>query len=135
MRQAHVIGVHVRDHHAQNGQAFHGARHHLAPGFLRARIGHAAVHHGPAVSHACGRFFCIRQQPQIDVVQRKRQGHANPPHPRRDFQSVSQLWQGGAQWKTQGFFASHEVGRVHLGARRGSLSHGNSGFGKNPVDN
>ena len=63
VRQAHVIGVHVGYHHAQNGQALHGACKNLAPGFLRARVGDAAIYRGPAVSKACGRFFAVFQEP------------------------------------------------------------------------
>ena len=57
MRQAHVVGVHVRDQHAQNGQPFHGARKHLFPRGLRAGVGHTAIDGSPAFAHACCSFF------------------------------------------------------------------------------
>ena len=51
VRQAHVVGVHVGHHHAQNRQALHRACKHLAPGFLRASVGHAAIDRSPALAH------------------------------------------------------------------------------------
>ena len=115
VRQTHVIGVHVRDHHAQNRQTLHGAGHHLAPSFLRRRVGHAAIHHGPAVSNAGGRFLGVSQQPQIDVVQGKGQRHADPPNALCHLQSLARFGEGGAQRKAQGFFACQQIGGRHFG--------------------
>ena len=63
MGQTHVVGVHVGDHHPQNGQALHGALKNLAPSFLRARVGHTTVHRGPAMASALFGFFRIFKQP------------------------------------------------------------------------
>ena len=72
--QANVVGVHVRYHHAQNGQAFERIGKHLLP-LLLGRVGaDTAVHHRPA-RHAVD---LVAQQPQVDVVEHKGQAHAYP---------------------------------------------------------
>ncbi|MCY1552667.1 hypothetical protein D9M68_890770 [compost metagenome] len=63
----------------------------------------AAVDHRPALD-AVDR---VAQQPEVDVVQRKGQPHADPAHAGRDFQCFA----GGGQGVAQGVveFAFEEV--------------------------
>ena len=105
MGQAHVVGVHVGDHHSQDRQALHGACKHLAPGLLRAWVGHAAVHCGPAMASALFGFFRIFQQLEVDVVQGKRQGHPDPENTGRNLKRLTERWQGVVQGEGQGFLA------------------------------
>ncbi len=66
--------MHVGHDDAQNRQAFKLAGKNLLPlGFCFVPAD-AAVHHGPAVLPV----DLVPQQPQVDVVQRKRQAHAYP---------------------------------------------------------
>ena len=105
VRQAHVVGVHVRHQYAQDGQALHGTRKHLFPSGLGTWIGHAAIYSGPTFAHASGGFFGIFKQPQIDVIEGKWQLHSNPQNARRNFQRIAQGGQGLAHGKAQRFFA------------------------------
>ena len=93
VRQADVVRVHVRDDHAQHRQALQLVGKDvfpLCPGLV-ARD--AAVHHRPAVAAV----DAVAQQPQVDVVQRERQCHADPLDPRRHRQRAAGLRQGIAQ--------------------------------------
>ena len=116
VRQAHVVGMHVRHQHPQNGQALHGARKHLLPSGLCARVGDAAIYGGPAFANAGSGFFGIFKQPQIDVVQGKWQLHTKPQNAGRNFEGLAQGGQGLAQGKAQRFFARQGRG---LWRRRG----------------
>ena len=93
MREADVIGVHVGADHAQHRQALQFVGEDLIPMRARGRVGDAAVHDGPAG----GAVLHIAQQPQVDVVQRKGQAHAQPSHAGCQFQRAAGLGQGAAQ--------------------------------------
>jgi hypothetical protein len=54
----------------------------------------AAVHNAPAL-HT---IDAVAQQPQVDVVQRKGQGHANPFNAGCHLQRATAVGQGVAQW-------------------------------------
>jgi hypothetical protein len=78
-----MVRVHVRHDHAQYGQALQLGLENLLP--LRTALGpvNAAVHHRPAFqvgALAAGIGQAVAQQPQVDMVQRKRQHHAYPVH-------------------------------------------------------
>ena len=125
MRQSHVVGVHVGDHHFQDRQALHGACKHLAPGLLRAWVGHAAVHSGPAMARALFGFFGVFKQPEVDVIQSKRQCHSNPENTGSHLQCLPQGWQGVVQGKSQGFLAGERLWRG--GWRKHLSGHGCGG--------
>ena len=91
----------MRDQHAQDGQAFHGACKNLFPCGLGAIVGHAAIDCGPAMANAACGLFGIFEQPQVDVVERKRQLHPNPQNAWRHSQGLAQCGQRVTQWKTQ----------------------------------
>jgi len=76
MRQPHVVGMHVGDDDAQNRQAVERLVKHLLPQRFDLIARHAAIDHRPAVAAS----DAVAQQPQVDVVQRKRQRHAQPPY-------------------------------------------------------
>jgi hypothetical protein len=98
--QADVIGVHVGHDDTQHRQTFQLVLEHLfplRPGFV---AGNAAVHHGPALA-AVQR---VAQQPEVDVVQRERQHHADPLHARCHFQRAAWLGQGVGQRVVQAAF-------------------------------
>jgi hypothetical protein len=87
MGQAHVVRVHVGDQYAQDGQALQNVLFKLQPSFAGAGVVNAAVHSGPAFLHDTGLggvWHAVTQQPQIDVVQGKRQTHAQPENAWRD---------------------------------------------------
>ena len=86
MGQAHVVGMHVGYQNPQNGQALQDVLFDLQPSFAGAGVVDAAVHSGPAFLHHPGLGgvrHTVTQQPQIDVVQGKRQTHAQPKNARR----------------------------------------------------
>ena len=58
---------------------------HLLPGRARGVVGDAAVDDGPALAAV----DAVAQQPQVDVVQRERQRHAQPAHAGRDLAACS----------------------------------------------
>ena len=105
MGQTHVVRVHVGDHHPQNGQTLHRASKHLAPGLLSARVGHTAIHGGPASARTLFGFFRIFKQPQVDVIQGKGQGHSNPENTWRHLKRLTERWQRVIQGERQSFFA------------------------------
>ena len=80
MRQPDVVWVHVRHHDAQHRQAFQLARENGFPLRFRFVPGDTAVNDGPAGLTV----DLVTQQPQVDVVQRKGQTHANPADAGRD---------------------------------------------------
>jgi hypothetical protein len=69
VRQADVVGVHVRDDDAQDRQAFELGGEHLLPLRLGLVAADAAVDHRPAGAAV----QLVAQQPQVDVVQREGQ--------------------------------------------------------------
>lgn len=83
VRQPDVVGVHVRDDHAQHRQRVEPLREHTLPGVARRVAGDAAVDDGPAFAAVVG---AVAQQPEVDVVERERQPHAHPTQPRRDLE-------------------------------------------------
>ena len=70
----------VGDDNAFDGFSGHDARKMPLPEFVRGRDAIAGIDDGPAVTVFIGVF----QQPQIDVVERERQRHANPVDTGRD---------------------------------------------------
>ncbi len=86
VRQPDVVWVHVRDDHAQHRQAAQLRGEHLLPRCAGRRGVDAAIHNRPA-AHAVEGVF---QQPEVDVVQRERQPHAQPAQPRRQLDAFSQ---------------------------------------------
>jgi hypothetical protein len=96
-RQAHVVGVHVGGDHAQHRQALQMRGKHLLPSGARGIVADAAVHDRPA-GHA---VLFVFEQPQVDVIERKRQPHAHPAHTGCHFQRLAQSRQGIAQWVKQ----------------------------------
>jgi len=87
--QTDVVRVHVGDDHTQDGQAVEFLIKHVFPLRTRFIAGDAAVHHRPALD-AVQR---VAQQPEVDVVERKRQAHAQPLHARRHHQGAAGLGQ------------------------------------------
>ena len=85
MGQAQVIRVHVGDHHAQYGQALQTAGEHLGPLTSGLRVVQTAIDNGPALNA----INAVLQQPQVDVVQGKGQGHAYPVHLFGNFQGLT----------------------------------------------
>jgi hypothetical protein len=85
MRQAQVIGVHVGCDHAQHRQAVQTVGKHLAPLIAGLRVVQTAIDNGPAL-HTIN---AVLQQPQVDVVQGKRQSHADPVHPLGHLQGLT----------------------------------------------
>ena len=88
------------DDDAQYRQTLQHVGLNLLPGLARGRVVDAAVHHGPAIALE-GRVLrvglLVTQQPQVDVVQRKRQAHAQPEHAWRHLGGLA----GGRQMITQ----------------------------------
>ena len=76
VRQADVVGMHVRDQHAQHRQAVQFLLEHPLPQRLDLVAGDAAVDDGPALASV----ELVAQQPQVDMIQRERQRHADPLH-------------------------------------------------------
>ena len=86
--QAHVVGVHVRDQHAQDGQALQCLRFDLLPSLSGGGVVDAAVHRRPALLHHVGLGGvgqAVAQQPKVDVVEGEGQTHAQPEHAWRHF--------------------------------------------------
>ena len=104
MRQPDVVGVHVRDQHAQDGQAVQLVGKHFFPLLARFGLVNAAVHHRPARDGAARAVQLIAQQPQIDVVERKGQTHAQPFHTGGHLHGASGCGQGVAQGVVQLLF-------------------------------
>ena len=92
-RQADVVRVHVGDDDAQHGQAVEFLGKDALPRGAGGVVGDAAVHDGPAL--AAVEF--VAHQPEVDVVQRERQPHAQPAHPGGDLQRVTTRGQRVAQ--------------------------------------
>jgi hypothetical protein len=69
-----VVGVVVGDHDPPQWAAVCGE--HRVPGFARLVAGEAAVDDGDRIA--------VVEQPQVDVVERKRKAHAHPAHARGD---------------------------------------------------
>ena len=110
--QADVVGVHVRDDDAQDGQALELRGEDLLP--LRAGFvaRDAAVHDAPALDAAVGAVHLVAQEPDVDVVERERQTHADPADAGRHVDRFA----GGRQPFVQGVveFAFEEVHVVVL---------------------
>ena len=90
MRQAQVIGVHVGCDHAQHRQAVQTVGKHLAPLIAGLRVVQTAIDNRPALDA----INAVLQQPKVDVVQGKGQGHADPVHPLGNFQGLTHGGQG-----------------------------------------
>ena len=95
--QADMVRVHVRHDHAQHGQAIKLCGKHLFPQGFDFVTADAAIDNRPALLAV----NLVPQEPQVDVIQRERQGHANPPHPRRKLNGLSWLWHRIAMWVVQ----------------------------------
>ncbi|MNH32334.1 hypothetical protein D3C79_927700 [compost metagenome] len=101
-----MVGVKVGADHCQHRQpAAHFAEHPI-PDLTGLRGVHAGVHHHPAIG--------VAQQIEVDVVQAKRQRHAQPPHARRHFTHLPGVRclrpgipQAAAQFVTVGVEISH----------------------------
>jgi hypothetical protein len=50
-------------------------------------------------------FFGIFKQPEVDVIQSKRQCHSNPENTGRHLKRLTERWQGVVQGEGQGFLA------------------------------
>ena len=100
VRQAHVVGVHVGDQHAQDGQAVQLVGKHLRPGGARFGVVDAGVDHRPAVAAV----DAVAQQPEVDVIQRKGQHHAQPLDARRHADGAALRRQLVGQGVVQGTF-------------------------------
>ena len=98
--QAEVVGVHVGGDHPQNGPPLKRRGKQGFPMGACVRIVDAAIHHCPALDA----IELICQQPQIDVVEFKRQGHAQPAHARGHLQGGAHTGQVVAQRVNQGLF-------------------------------
>src|SRR5256885_1287917 len=112
--QAHMVRVHVGDQHARQRAAVGGLGEQRAPGghaFVCARAG---IDDGPALAVIDG--------PEIDVIQRIRQGHAYPEHAGCDLQRLPAL-----RWRLERV-VEHRLGRRIRGVRGvrglGFLVHG-----------
>ena len=100
MCQPHMVRVHVRDHHTQHGQALQFAVKNALPSLARGVVGDAAIHNRPTLAA----LDLIAQQPQVDVIQRKRQPHAQPAHAGSQFDGAARLGQRIAQGVVQLLF-------------------------------
>ncbi len=114
--QADMVGMAMGRDHAYHRQAAQLAREDGFPGSTRGVVGDAAIDDGPAADRPAHRVGCafefILQQPQVDVVQRERQAHAQPPHTGRDFMHHGGFRQGIAEWIIElGFKRIHQVSR------------------------
>jgi len=76
-RVADVIRMEVRQHHARDRPAVELTREDPLPQRAHIVETDAGVHDGPAVA--------VGEQPQVDVVELKRQRHAQPHHAGGDF--------------------------------------------------
>ncbi len=88
MRQPDVVRVHVGDDHAQHRQTLQFLRKQqfpLRPGF---RGVNTAVHNAPAGAAV----NLVPQQPQVDVVQREGQSHADPFHAGGNHDATACRW-------------------------------------------
>jgi hypothetical protein len=74
--QADVVGMKMGDDHALDRLADQLLCKDLLPAAARFIGGKTAIDDGPAVT--------VFQQPQVDVIEHKRQRHAQPPHAGRD---------------------------------------------------
>ena len=90
MRQPYVVRVHVRYDDAQHWQAFEFVGKNGFPLCLGFFLVDAAVHDAPALLAV----DFVAQQPEVDVVECKRQCHADPLDARRDCDALAQLGQG-----------------------------------------
>ena len=111
VRQADVVRVHVRDQHAQDGQAFQRGGEHLLPLRLGFVPRDAAVDDGPALAAV----ELVAQQPEVDVVQREGERHPDPAHAGRDLERGAGFGEGVVQRVLQlGFEGIHAMWRTGL---------------------
>ena len=91
--QTDVVGVHVRDDDAQDRHTLQLRLEDLLP--LRAGLvpSDAAIDHRPALDPVDG----IAQQPEVDVIEREGQRHANPTHAGRHCERLADFGEGVAQ--------------------------------------
>ncbi len=89
VREADMVGVHVRRDDAQHRHAARLGREDLFPGLAGPFVGDAAIDHGPARRRFAKAVDLVAQQPQVDVVQRERQRHAQPAHAGGDLDAVA----------------------------------------------
>ena len=127
VRQADVIGVHVGADHAQHRQTLQLGGEHLLPGGAGLGVVDAAIDDGPALAPAGGRVFMVAQQPQVDVVQRKGQPHAQPAHAVGNVQHLPGLRQRVAEGIVQ--FAFEGIGHRGQGSSNGGQSIQHQGCG------
>ena len=83
VRQADVVGVHVGDDHAQHRQAVELGARRSAP---RRRASSSLAMQQSTMVQPSRPSMLVAQQPQVDVVQRERQRHAQPAHAGRDLE-------------------------------------------------
>ena len=95
--------MHVGDDDAQDRHALQLRLEYLLP--LRPRLvpGDTAIDHRPALDPV----DAIAQQPEIDMVERKGQRHANPSHAGRHFERLANFGKGVAKGVVE--FAFEEV--------------------------
>ena len=113
-RQADVVRVHVRDQYAQDRQALQFLPEDLLPLGSGLVVGDTGVDHCPAFAPV----QLVAQQPEVDVVQRKGQGHADPLHTGRDLDAAARLGQAVAQGVEQAGFELVAGGWGHAGCFR-----------------
>ena len=85
-----MVGMHVRHDDAQKRKTFELVGKDLLPLRFRLLGVDAAIDDAPAGSA----IDFIAQQPQIDVIECKRQGHAQPLHTGGNTQAGTRRWQG-----------------------------------------
>ncbi|MNN16825.1 hypothetical protein D3C81_1299770 [compost metagenome] len=93
VRQADVVGVAVGHQHAHHRQPFEFVGEDGFPVRLDGVVGNAAVDDGPALAP----IQAVAQQPQVDMVERERQRHAQPVDARGDFLLGAGLGHGVAE--------------------------------------
>ena len=104
VRQAHVVRVAMGGEHAHQRFGPGALRQHLVPGGAGGVVGDAAIDGGPAAAA----LELIAQQPQVDMVEGKRQRHAQPVQAGRQFGQRSRRGQHVAKRIVQLRF-----GRIH----------------------
>ena len=108
VRQPHVVGVHVRDDHAQHRQAVEFVREHLLPRGAGRVVADAAVDDGPALDRPSGPSWRSRSSHRLMWLSWNGSVHAQPAHARRDLERRADLGQRVAERVVQ-----REFVRVH----------------------
>src|SRR6266705_512592 len=98
--ETRVIGMMVRDDEAPDRAPRDASGEDALPQRARGVVADAAVDECPALA--------IFEQPEVDVVERKRQRHAQPVHAGRDLQGLAGRWRSGVRILQDGF-AGHAL--------------------------